>query len=157
MIIPSAIDARPPAPWPLASTSPTLGALTTAPGTARAHVEAVLAEWGLANLADIGILIVSELVTNGVRASTGSNGGLVYVDGRMPTIRLCLLSDGSRPLIECHDQAFGEPVRKTVSASAESGRGLAMIDRLTGGRWGWYAGERQPGKCVWAVLPAENA
>jgi serine/threonine-protein kinase RsbW len=39
-------------------------------------------------------------------------------------------------LIEVYDQAAGQPVLKNVGADDESGRGLAMIDRITGGRWG---------------------
>src|SRR2546430_17120186 len=59
--------------WPL-STSLPLGALPRATPCARLHARAVLTEWGLADLADAAELIVSELVTNAVRASTAPDG-----------------------------------------------------------------------------------
>jgi hypothetical protein len=37
-----------------------------------------------------------------------------------------------------------------VCADAESGRGLALVDALTGGQWG-VAGRVGVGKMVWAV------
>ncbi|HEX6990052.1 MAG TPA: hypothetical protein VF282_11350, partial [Bacillota bacterium] len=46
-----------------------LGALAGAVPSARLHARLVLAEWGLAALSDDTELLVSELVTNGVRAS----------------------------------------------------------------------------------------
>src|ERR1700751_6216404 len=61
------------ASWPL-STSLPLGALPGATPCARLHARAVLTEWGLADLAEAAELIVSELVTNAVRASTAPDG-----------------------------------------------------------------------------------
>jgi anti-sigma regulatory factor (Ser/Thr protein kinase) len=46
-----------------------LGALPNAVPCARLHASLVLAEWGLKALAETAELIVSELVTNAVRAS----------------------------------------------------------------------------------------
>jgi len=51
------------ADWPL-STSLPLGALPGATPCARLHARAVLAEWGLHDLAESAELVVSELVTN---------------------------------------------------------------------------------------------
>ena len=48
-----------------------LGALPSAVPCARLHARLVLAEWDLKPLAETAELIVSELVTNAVRASTG--------------------------------------------------------------------------------------
>ena len=90
------------------------GALTSAPGTARAHVRAVLPGWGLADLIEDCELVVSELTTNAVKASTGPGGRLLYVNGRMPVVRACLLSDGSRltgRVGETRDQAIALVVR----------------------------------------------
>jgi anti-sigma regulatory factor (Ser/Thr protein kinase) len=155
VIIPSGLAPTPGIAWPLSSALPPMGALTSVPGTVRSHVRAVLAGWGLADLTEVCELVASELATNAVRASTAPSGRVLYVNGRMRTVRVCLLSDGYRTLIEVYDQAFGEPVMKTVSASAESGRGLAMIDALTGGRWGWHTVQGQASKCVWAELSAD--
>ena len=51
-------------------TSLVLGALPTAVACARLHTRNVMYEWGLATIADSVELVVSELVTNAVRAST---------------------------------------------------------------------------------------
>jgi len=46
---------------------------------------------------------VSELVANGVNASADGNGAPRYLAGRMPVIRLCLLTDGARLVAEVWD------------------------------------------------------
>lgn len=56
--------------WPLRSYLE-LGALPSAVPCARLHAKQVLWEWKLDDLADPVELIVSELVTNGLQASTG--------------------------------------------------------------------------------------
>lgn len=151
MTAPAALDTGTGARWPLVSTLPPLAALPTAPGTARAHVGAVLAGWGMGTLADLATLVVSELVTNALRESTMPAGGPRYVNGQMPLIWVCLLSDTYRLLLEVHDQADGEPVMIDAYPDAETGRGLQMIERLAE-QWGWNPKISQPGKCVWAVL-----
>jgi hypothetical protein len=143
--------------WPLASVLPPLGALTTAPASARAHIGAVLPGWQLADLTDVCQAVVSELVTNALEASTGPAGELIYMDGRMPLIRLRLLSDGSRVLAEVWDQAPGFPVPRRAASDSESGRGLHLVDAMTRGRWGWRPTQGRPGKVVWAELTAELA
>jgi hypothetical protein len=137
--------------WPLVSALPPLGALTTAPASARAHVGAVLPGWHLADLTDVCQFVVSELVTNALEASTGPTGELIYVDGRMPVIRLRLLSDGSRVLIQVLDQASGFPAPRRAASDAEDGRGLQLVNALTRGRWGWQAVDSRA-KVVWAEL-----
>jgi anti-sigma regulatory factor (Ser/Thr protein kinase) len=154
MIIPSGLAAVPGTAWPLSSALPPMGALISAPGTARAHVRAVLAGWGLAGLTGVCELVVSELTTNAVEASTGPSGRLLYVNGGMPVVRVCLFSDGERLLIEVWDLAPGFPVLRRAASDAEEGRGLHLIDALSGGRWGWQPGQG-PAKMVWAELAAQ--
>jgi anti-sigma regulatory factor (Ser/Thr protein kinase) len=156
MIIPSGLAAAPGTAWPLSSALPPMGALTSVPGTARAHVRAVLAGWGLADLIEVCELVVSELATNAVKASTGPAGRLLYVNGRMPVVRVRLQSDGSRVLVEVHDQALGVPVLRDADADAVSGRGLPMVHALTRGQWGWHRVQGGTGKVAWALLVAES-
>src|SRR5579875_592888 len=156
MIIPATLDRSTRTGWPLVSTLPPLAALPTAPGTARAHVGAVLAHWQMSALADLAELIATELVTNALRASTTPAGGPCYVNGRVALIWVCLMSDGLRALIEVHDRAEGAPVLRDAGPYAETGRGLHLIDALTGGDWGWYSKRPQPGKCVWAVISLDG-
>jgi hypothetical protein len=75
----------------------------------------------------------------------------------MPVIRLRLLSDGVLLLIEVWDQAPGIPEPRNPDIDAESGRGLLLVDQLTGSRWGWRPVTDGPGKCVWAELAADVA
>lgn len=151
MTIPAALDAGTRTGWPLVSSLPPLAALPTAPGTARAHVTAVLAGWKLDALAEAAQLVTSELVTNALRASTTPAGRPRYVNGRMALIWVCLMSDTSRTLIEVHDQAAGEPVIQAADPDAETGRGLQMVSLLSE-QWGWHPKIRQDGKCVWVLL-----
>jgi two-component sensor histidine kinase len=141
---------RPGSAWPVSSAMPSLDALPTAPSAARAHVRATLTAWRMSDLADSLELVVSELVTNGVNASAGDDGAPRYVAGRMPVIRLCLLTDGTRLVAEVWDQAPGAPVRLSAERDDESGRGLDLVDMITGSHWGWHPARSGPGKCVWA-------
>jgi anti-sigma regulatory factor (Ser/Thr protein kinase) len=152
MIIPSGLAAAPGIAWPMSSMLPPMGALTSAPATARAHVRAVLAGWGLTDLTEVCELVVSELATNAVEASTGPTGRPLYGGGRMPVVRVCLFSDGARLLIEVWDQAMGFPALRRAASDAEAGRGLHLVDAMTGGRWGWQPGRGPAAKVVWAEL-----
>lgn len=68
-------------------------------------------------------------------------------------IRVCLITDGEVLTIEVWDQAPGMPVLRNAGPLAESGRGLAIVDDLTSGAWGYRPAVGQRGKCVWAELP----
>jgi anti-sigma regulatory factor (Ser/Thr protein kinase) len=133
---------------------PPLGALATAPASARAHVHAVLPDWHLGALADDAATVVSELVTNAVQASTTPTGEPAYTSGHMAVVRLRLLSDGLRILTEVWDQASGFPAPRRTSTDDEHGRGLHLVNALTRGRWGWQVVDSQA-KVVWAELSAE--
>ena len=57
-----------------------IGALPTATPCARLHARNIACEWGLHDLADIIELVVSELVTNAVKASTDQDQRPHYAD-----------------------------------------------------------------------------
>src|SRR5690242_12541741 len=63
-----------------------LGALPGAVPCARLHTRLVLAEWGLKPPAEAAELVVSELVTNAIRASEA----LPERQHRLPTVQLWL-------------------------------------------------------------------
>lgn len=144
---------RPPRPnWPLSSVLPPMGALATAPRTARMHLRDTLGEWGLPELTEDGELIASELVTNVVkRAHDPVTVRPVYVSDRLPVLQFGLLSDKTVLLISVWDQFADPPVRKTATAEDESGRGLMMVGRITASL-DWYP--VQGGKVVRAFLRA---
>lgn len=107
-------------------------------------------------MADVCELVVGELAANAVNASHSPEGGLACLDGRVPVIRVRLLSDGLRVAVECWDEAPGVPEMRQAGLTAELGRGLALVDALAGGRWGWQPREGHRGKCVWACIAPDE-
>jgi two-component sensor histidine kinase len=98
--------------------------------------------WKLPQLTDSAELILSELVTNALVHAHPRYGCLIAT-------RLERLENGVR--IEVHDTSGSRPERREVSADSESGRGLALVDALTGGQWG-VSDREGPGKTVWAIM-----
>ncbi len=145
------------ADWTLSSDLGPVGALPTAPRLSRGFVSATLDGWGLGELRDVTELLVSELSTNVVRASTDPDGHLRYdAEGKLPLLWIRLLSDRARLLIEVWDTVpatLGAPVARHPEPDEESGRGLEIIELLTED-WGWETVPGWSGKKVWAILKA---
>ncbi len=141
------------ASWPLATSLP-LGALPGATPCARLHARAVLTEWGLDDLAEAAELIVSELVTNAVLASTGPDGRPRYDGTGMPVVGLRMASDRIRLLIEVWDGIPGAPAAAHPGPEDESGRGLMLVAAHCD-RWSWQTAPGWPGKVVWAELRSQ--
>jgi anti-sigma regulatory factor (Ser/Thr protein kinase) len=101
-------------------------------------------------------LIVSELVTNAVRATTGPGGQPRYDRGEigLPVVHVRLLSDGLRVAVEVWDRNPQAPVPKQADPDDESGRGLMLVEALCE-RWGWNVKPGWHGKVVWAELQVE--
>jgi anti-sigma regulatory factor (Ser/Thr protein kinase) len=110
-----------------------LVALPNAVPCARLHASLVLAEWGLKALAGTAELIVSELVTNAVRASAA----LPERQHSLPTVRLWLSADQNRVLIQVKDADEWTPVCQQPDPDAEHGRGLFLVEALSED-WGTY-------------------
>jgi anti-sigma regulatory factor (Ser/Thr protein kinase) len=138
--------------WPLQSYLE-LGALPTAVPCARLHSRQMAREWELEALIEGLELIVSELVTNAVRATDGLVGS--HYEGRwepgVPPVRLWLCSDSKRVIVHVWDANRQLPVRQEVEPEAESGRGLLLVEALSA-EWGAYQPEGCSGKVVWAVV-----
>lgn len=83
----------------------------------------MLAAWNFGHFAETAELVVSEMVTNAVEAST-VHGSPLYVGGRMLVVWVRLISDGFRFIIEVVDQAPGVPVKGKAAPDDECGRGL---------------------------------
>jgi anti-sigma regulatory factor (Ser/Thr protein kinase) len=100
-----------------------------------------LVKWGMsAEVADGAVLVLSELFTNAVRHAREPRG-------RHIETRFARRDGGVR--IEVHDANDGRPRMREAPGLEESGRGLLLVERLTGGCWG--VSERQGvGKMVWA-------
>jgi anti-sigma regulatory factor (Ser/Thr protein kinase) len=129
-----------------------LAALPTAVPSARGHVRSVAQEWGLADLADISELLVSELVTNAIQASERlkARADLAIV----PVVRISVISDGEFLMLRVWDASEDMPVRQKAGPGDDSGRGLMIIDALSK-EWGTY--RKSHGKVVWAMIAPDSA
>ncbi|MBV1949925.1 ATP-binding protein [Streptomyces sp. BV129] len=106
--------------------------------TARRLVRSALAAWGLDDLTDDAILIVSELVTNAVLHARRESIRVVVERKTPGTVRVAV-ADFSRTL----------PDPCTPRDDDEDGRGLTLIAALAAN---WGTDERRWGKVVWAEL-----
>lgn len=112
---------------------------------ARADICATLSDWGLDVHADTAELILSELVANAVRHGEGP-------------VRTRIFHNGCYLHMEVHDDGPCRPVRRSVSAEDESGRGLAVIEGLIG-VWGSIDVWNDPvgdGKTIHVAIRAEK-
>ena len=139
-----------PPSWPFRSYLE-LGPWPTAVPCARGHARLVMAEWGLAHLADPIELVVSELVTNGLRASAGLLGSRFrgqWSPGT-PPVRMWLSSDRRTVLVQVWDGNDRMPERKEPNLNSEGGRGLLVIETLSEAH-GAFRPEHASGKVLWA-------
>jgi anti-sigma regulatory factor (Ser/Thr protein kinase) len=130
--------------WPLHSHLK----LTALPGAvphARHHARRVIADWGLGALGSPVELVVSELVTNAIRACRA--------EAAHSQVELRLASDRARVLIEVQDCSPHPPVPAGATAYDESRRGLYLVEAMSAA-WDWYPDQVSDGKVVWAMLPA---
>lgn len=125
--------------WPYSSHLE-LGALDSAVPCARLHARQVVREWGRPDLSDTAELLVSELMTNAIRAS---------IDVMSPAVALWLFSDGRCVVIQVGDGSSEMPLRQDADADSESGWGLLLVESLSQG-WGSFPGPN--GKVVWARI-----
>lgn len=103
---------------------------------ARAFVAATLAAWDLDDLAEVAVLLTSELATNAVvHARTACT---ITVEHRPPDL-----------VIEVSDGEASAPVCQDPNPASEGGRGMLLVDRLAN-RWGTHS--RSAGKSVWFSL-----
>nr|WP_254395020.1 ATP-binding protein [Streptomyces sp. AC512_CC834] len=118
---------------------------------ARKFTRRTLDGWDMDDRLDDVCLVVSELVTNALRhalpADTPRN------EDRNGPVRLHLMRWTERLVCAVRDPSHDSPVaRETDDFSAESGRGLFLVDSFSDS-WGWHplAGTLD-GKVVWALF-----
>ncbi|WP_225821714.1 SpoIIE family protein phosphatase [Streptomyces naphthomycinicus] len=102
---------------------------------ARTLTERQLAAWDLSDLSFTAALVVSELVTNGIRYATGP-------------VMLRLIRDRSL-LCEVSDNAHTAPHLRRARRDDEGGRGLFLVAQMCQ-RWGTRY--TSSGKTIWAEL-----
>ncbi len=125
-----------------------LGAHPSSVPRARRLLSHALRDWGLGSLSDPALLLVSELVTNAVKASCA-----VSCRGRetgwQEPIRLTLRFTGTCLALEVWDAGPCSPVLREPGPTAECGRGLLIVDMLSS-NWGQRPADG--GKVVWCEL-----
>ena len=133
--------------WPLQN-SLQFGALLAAAPCARLHAKHLIWEWGLQAIADTAELLVSELVTNGVKAAQATE--------QKPPVWLRLSTNNVQLLIEVWDGNTLPPEPRELkdrlpALEDEGGRGLFLVASLSD-RWNWHPTQQPEGKVVWCEL-----
>ncbi|WP_367321620.1 ATP-binding protein [Streptomyces sp. HUAS ZL42] len=119
---------------------------------ARQFTRRTLEQWDIEDRFDDICLVVSELVTNALRHGLPADVPCCTPD-RSPIVRLHLMRWTERLVCAVRDPSHDTPVaRKADDFSAESGRGLFLVDSFSDS-WGWHplAGTLN-GKVVWALF-----
>ena len=132
-------------------TSVTLAATPEAAGRSRRMVRHALRRWGLAALTEDAELVVSEIVTNSVKATSLADAGT----GRagppdLAPVQVRVLLFPAAVIIEVRDRDPTGPVQQHATPDQEGGRGLAIVAALCT-RWHYFPSSRG-GKVVWAEL-----
>ncbi len=127
--------------------------MTAVPGAvprARHHARQVLWDLGIKELIEPVELVVSEIVTNAVRASGGLDSNGPSAGDAVPVVRLWLSAGEHGALVHVWDASASPPARQELEPDAESGRGLMLVDMLSAA-WGSCTIAGEPGKVVWAL------
>ncbi|MGW8556961.1 ATP-binding protein [Streptomyces tubercidicus] len=114
------------------------------PGQVRRALRQQLRAWGISGeLADSAELLLSELVTNAVRAQASADAEV--------GVGVRFAWSGGRLRLEVWDASDELPVRKDAEEDEECGRGLVLVDALASC---WGVDRDGTGKTVWAELLA---
>lgn len=103
-----------------------------------------------ADVSDGIVLLACELITNSIRHSDSAQLG---EDGMPGRITIVVVEAGDLLRVEVIDAGSPHGIPRVVDQGPEatSGRGLRIVDELTGGRWGTYA--EHSGRVVWFAVP----
>lgn len=136
-----------------------LPATPDAAAHARRHVARVLTAWGHEKLTEPAQLVISELVTNAVKATLDAfapfpvtRDGAEAAGDRMSTarVRVGVYLSGHGVALEVWDANHTPPRPTNTDLWDEGGRGLHIVGALAAS-WG-YRWPKAGGKIVYAVL-----
>lgn len=119
---------------------------STSSRAAREFATNTLCSWGLAELVDDAVVIISELVTNAIRHGLPPYAA---ASGDAP-IKLSLVRHGHFVVFIVADPSDHDPKVRPADDVCENGRGLHVIEALSRA-WGWTP-LPGTGKAVWAAL-----
>jgi hypothetical protein len=123
-----------------------LGAYDSAPASARGHARNLLDEWQLGHLAEAVLLVLSELITNSVIATSQARW-----ETGLPPVRLWVLGGTPGVMLLVWDALAEDPRPRQADVWDESGRGLCLVDRYSA-RWDSYPAPAPPGGKVTRAL-----
>ncbi|MFD5790487.1 ATP-binding protein [Streptomyces sp. NPDC127037] len=110
---------------------------------ARQLLRLALNVWDLDGVRDAAEMVISELVTNAV------------VHARRDSIRVTVTRLGADAVrVAVVDMSREHPTPRTPGVNDEGGRGLGIVEALSGGRWG--VEPKAWGKQVWADLEVDG-
>jgi hypothetical protein len=122
-----------------------LGPEPASAACARRLTRDTLARWDMQHLTDDAQAIASELAANAIAAAIPTHGtrpAIIFaIHHRAPELRIIIWDNGP-----------GTPQSADPADDAETGRGLTIIERLTGRNWGWWPTPQSGGKVVWGAL-----
>src|SRR4051812_12855143 len=133
-----------------------LAALPTTPYWARALTRDELLRWGLDPFIETTGLLVSELVTNSVKASGVDpvRGGSPSLT-RMKLIAMRLSASGRSVIAEVWDSDPHFPQPKAAGPDEEGGRGLLLVTTLAT-RWSYYRPQSNVDSRGYRLWPARG-
>ncbi|UGQ14779.1 ATP-binding protein [Yinghuangia sp. ASG 101] len=133
-----------------------LVATDSAVSVARTFAKLTLGKWRARTIAADAALVVSELVTNAVKAT----GGVLEQSppwselAALELVFVRILGLDASIVIEVWDTSDATPVLLQPDDDAEGGRGLLLVDEAAA-RWGYCRTPR--GKVVWAEIAVPEA
>jgi Anti-sigma regulatory factor (Ser/Thr protein kinase) len=129
-----------------------LPAMASSVATARLHTRELMERWDLPKLVDDAELVVSELVTNAIKAADMISPRARYPElyDRLTVVRLTISRSAGELRVEVWDPRPEPPAPCDAGPDAEGGRGLLLVECLSE-RWG-ISHPPGGGKTVWAVF-----
>ncbi|MFC8008951.1 ATP-binding protein [Streptomyces cinereoruber] len=134
-----------------------LAATATAVSCARIFVEHTLKQWDAPTLVDDALLVVSELVTNSVKATGVMTPSPAWTElDNLQQLHVSLSGHGRSVTIRVWDSSLEPPVKPKAGPEewSEGGRGLVLVESLA-----LHVGHYFPqtgGKVVWAELALDR-